>query len=479
VTQNGICSVGTSWNRSSLIWGQPGGNGEQVEVISPADGSLLQRVSLLSSDEVTQLIAPTTPSVESALSEETLRTFTARLHAELSAMRPLLMEAMQMETAFLLEDCEELVQASLHYITQFWCQVESGEQPFKSPQCYRQGAQSRQISLTHSAWGTVAVILPQNAFLLLAVTCLLNALAAGNRVILRAPLQSARSAALLSRAIQMAQPPANTVSVILAQAKEFLASLYRSPLPCLVHYMGSSRHVPHIMADAFRHGKAALFDGEGNGWVWVGADACPETTAHLLTAGALRYNGQTCTSVNGALIHPALYSAVKKLLVTSWETLRAGSPFTEGVQVGPLFDAEQAAWCEQRLTESDGTVLCGQRREGNLLTPTLIECPSPQSSLVTEGIFGPAMWIAPAEAETFVGHWQANRYPLCAGILSPTADPLWWQTRLSNLSRLVLNGDISQEFLFEPWGGYPGSGMNPVGTWKDKYRRVLQVDIPL
>ena len=58
--------------------------------------------------------------------------------------------------------------------------------------------EGRQIRLVPSPWGTVVVILPQNAFLILAVTTLLNALAAGNRVILRAPLQSARSAALLS-----------------------------------------------------------------------------------------------------------------------------------------------------------------------------------------------------------------------------------------------------------------------------------------
>jgi len=30
--------------------------------------------------------------------------------------------------------------------------------------------------------------------------------------------------------------------------------------------------------------------------------------------------------------------------------------------------------------------------------------------------------------------------------------------------------------MFEPWGGYPPSGLNPVSIWIDKYRQAFQLD---
>ena len=30
--------------------------------------------------------------------------------------------------------------------------------------------------------------------------------------------------------------------------------------------------------------------------------------------------------------------------------------------------------------------------------------------------------------------------------------------------------------MFEPWGGYPPSGLNPVSIWIDKYRQAYQLD---
>ncbi len=221
-----------------------------------------------------------------------------------------------------------------------------------------------------------------------------------------------------------------------------------------------------------------MIDGEGNGWVWVGEDAPLEPSVETITAGALRYNGQSCTSINGAIIHPSIYRAMRERLVDRWGQLRAGNPLEEAVEVGPLFEETQAAACEQRLAESGGSILCGGGRQGNLLPPTLVEKPDPESALVTEGVFGSALWIAPGDPETFRRLWRQNRFPLCAGVLSPTAEAGAWAD-LPNLARLVVNGDPSQEHIFEPWGGYPASGANPVDHWPAKYQRLVQIDAPL
>ncbi len=466
--------LNNAWESSSFVWGTWAGIGASFEQRSPADGSCIQIAHILDPQELEQLLqVPMVATVDQA----EVWLFTERLHAALQTLAPLLLETMQLETGFTGKDCQELLEGTLLYIRGFRQALDHSTAVPAKPVPYH-AEHARRIHLARSAWGTVAVILPQNAFLLIAVTSMLNALATGNRVILRAPQQSARSAALLGCVLETAKAPAHAVSVVLAKAREFVDALCRSQLPLLIHYMGSSQHGAQIVANAFRAGKPVLVDGSGNGWVWVDADVPAETAVDILTTGALRYNGQTCTSVNGAMIHPSLYAHVRNRLMDRWNTLTVGNPVADHVDVGPLFDEEQARWCQQQIEQSGGHILCGGKREGNLLHPTLVEHPAPHSTLVCEGMFGSGLWITAGTRDEFVSWWQRNRYPLCAGVLDPAADAAWWLSRLPNVARLVVNGDPSVECIFEPWGGYPSSGMNPVGAWHEKYQRVVAVDAP-
>jgi hypothetical protein len=49
--------------------------------------------------------------------------------------------------------------------------------------------------------------------------------------------------------------------------------------------------------------------------------------------------------------------------------------------------------------------------------------------------------------EEFANRWRSNRFPLCAGVLSPGIDTEYWLTRLSNVARLCVNGDPSIEYI--------------------------------
>lgn len=467
--------LGEAWPQSSLIWGARAGKGEAINHVSPVDRAPVGTVQMLDEDEMNSLIAGCAPTL-SVMPDEALN-FSVRLYAALKAREPELLEALKVETGFVHADCEELLSGILAYAQRF---PDAIKFPTRDPHHYHVGEELRRIRQVAVPWGNIAVILPQSATLIIGVTCLLNALAAGNRVILRAPVQRPRSAALLADAIAEAQPPQNAVSVVLTRAKEFTAHLNASSAPILVHYMGSSRYAPSLLAETFKHSKPVIIDGEGNVWVWVGADADPEAVAETLTRGALRYNGQTCTSINGVLIHPDLYDAVRDRLVARWNALSAGDSLQhDEVQVGPLMDEGQAEWCQTRALESGGTVLAGGRREKNLLFPTLVEGPEWDSDLVTQGVFGGVLWLRAATQDEFVAQWANNRYPLCAGIISPAVDAAWWLTRLANVARLSINGDPSIEDIFEPWGGYPATGTNPVTTWIEKYCRTVAIDEPV
>ena len=470
-----IQALGEEWLNSSLVWGLPCGSGDIVEARSPIDTSVVQRVSTLNREELACLLSPDTALTTPSPTD--LRSFCIRLSAALEEMRDSFSEATLWETAFLPGDCEEMVDGTLLFLKEY-CEVKEMRRRLPAAgMAYQDGPQERRIELLSIPWGTVAVILPQNAFLFLAVSSMVNAIAAGNRVILRAPLQSARSAGLLAEAVVRAGC-SDVISIVQVSAKTFTAALYQSSFPCLLHYMGSSRHAPAIASEAFQNGKACLIDGDGNGWMWIDRDVDIEGTVCMLIESALRYNGQTCTSTNGVIIHPDLFPQLRDRLFARWSCLQSGDPRRTSTQVGPLLDEAQAKWCQSRIESSGAKARVGGRREGNLLAPTLLESPECHSDLVREGAFGPILWIAPGNREDFTDLWRSNRYPLSASVCSCEPEPEWWASRLGNLARLVINGDPSIEHVHAPWGGYPSAGMNPVNDVSEKYRRILQLDAP-
>lgn len=465
--------LGRHWLQTSWLWGERAGHGEEVSARSALDGSPLGKTRQLDERELELLLAPLEEAV--SLAPDEVRAFASRLHGELELLSSPILEALQRETAFVLSDCLEVREGILSFARDFY---DAGFAFYAepSPQLYGATGERRELRQVAVPWGTVAVVLPASAALFLGVTCLLNALATGNRVILRFPAACPLSAAILCHALERAGVPENAASVVMAPAKGLLGALHETKAPVLIHYLGSSRHAAKLVTQGFEHSQAVIADGEGNTWVWVGQNADPAGAAELLTRGALRYNGQTCTSINGALVHPAIYDAVRAELVARWQALVTGDPRDEKTDVGPLGDEEQARWCLERVEASGGQILCGGKCEGNVFHPTLVELPHSQAELVTQGVFGPALWLAPATEDEFVARWASNRFPLCAGILAPDGDGAWWAARLQNAARIVMNGDPSVEWTFEPWGGYPASGNNPVSAWADKYRRVVALD---
>jgi acyl-CoA reductase-like NAD-dependent aldehyde dehydrogenase len=297
--------------------------------------------------------------------------------------------------------------------------------------------------------------------------CLTHGLDAGNCVVLRVPSGSHESAFLLASALSRAGTMNPFVHLIEAPAKAVLDAFYASRSPGLVHYFGGSGRIPDLLAVAFRAGKGCIADGEGNTWVFVAEGCDPAVAAEVLSIGSTRYWGQTCTSINGAIIHPSLWEEVARLVRNRFLKMEPGSPG----------DADSARACLETLTSSGGAVLVGGDVSGALLSPTLIGAPPRSSALVREGVFGPGLWIDIGDEAYFRRLWLENRYPLCACVLGPDVDVASWSA-LPNLARLVVNGDPSLEDPLESWGGYPPSGNSRVSGWTEKYRRTVQVDQP-
>lgn len=425
------------------------------EVHSPWDGATITNGNGVS--EFGSLLGGEIPAQE-------LPSVFGRLAEALRVRKEAFVETTRLETGFTERDAREIVEGALAYVEGF---ANHPTSHWPGETSYVGLGGDRRVSLRSVPYGTVAVILPQNAFLTIGLTCMLNGLRSGNRVILRAPSQSAASTGLLADVLEDVPEIARSVALVVCAAKPFVDWFFEASMPGVLHFLGSSRRAPELMERGFTSGKSVLIDGEGNVWAYVHPDCPVDRAVELILAGAFRYNGQTCTSLNGAIIHQDLFEKV-------CEQVTAAASKTK---IGPVFNEEHAEWCLAQAQASGGDLVCGGIRSGAWLEPTVVVEPDRESALVREGVFGPVLWLGRGDDREFERLWSSNRYPLCATVLQKE-EPERWLDRLPGLGRLVVNGDPSVEDPFEFWGGYPASAQHAVSSWISKYRRTIQVDAP-
>lgn len=450
-------SVGGYWEGSSLVWGRSAGSGEVAQNTSPF-GTELQSIRLLNQAEIQEVFSEVRCPIASPPIDELSRV--------MAAYRSELVHEVRLSMGFNLTDCEEVVDGCVSFLNRF-----NASQSFADGEFSHGG---RRIGLHRISWGTIAAILPQNASFYMGLIVLVNGLSAGNRVILRSPSGSYRLMAILGQFLLKAGFDPSSFSIVACDAGAFTEAWKMASHTILMHFMGSSQRAAELLSSAFVAGKPCLIDGEGNGWIYIDQDQNPAEAAKLVWQGAIRYNGQTCTSVNSAVVHPSIDSEFRLAI----RELVANTTFgtTDSDEVGPLFGRRQVESIELLAQESGGRIgKVGQSRE-NVCSPMLIEDPSTESDLVRKGVFGPALWLRTGGWEEFQSIWRLNRYPLSGAVLSSDEKIHDEAIQLAGASRIVLNGDPSIEDPLEPWGAYPSCGSNPVGSWLEKYYRVVQVD---
>jgi aldehyde dehydrogenase (NAD+) len=446
------------------------------ESVSPVTGETLARVQLPSAAEIAALFDQTDPNPAPLPATEVFA-FLGRFQKALTARREELLSRTLLETGFIAADCLEMIDGTIEFLRDFETHV-SGDQSDERrvPHSYA-GRRRREMRIARRPYHTVAALVPQNASLPLAVTIVASVLYAGSRLVLRPSLQCAHTSELLASLIRESDPPAGAVKVVTSLAKDFVGAACASRYAEIIHYIGSNQHALDVFTRAFEARKICLLDGQGNGFAYVD-DGFPTAEAvRLLAAGATRFNGETCTSVNGVMVHPSRYPELREALVSAFQALRLGHPADPTVHVGPLLSRGQAEGLAATLHgRPPRRLLCGGLVEGAYFAPAVVEGVSLDDPVVTEGIFGPAVWVHPVAEKNLFDWLHGNRFPLSDAILSLRPDLIRRFACRSRAARICVNQDPSIESMFEPWGGYPPSGYNLVSDWVDKYRQPYQLD---
>ena len=199
----------------------------------------------------------------------------------------------------------------------------------------------------------------------------------------------------------------------------------------------------------------------GNSAFVVMDDADPELAAQVAMS-AFDNSGQRCTSIKRILAHERIADPFIEALVARAEKLVCGDPYDERTEMGTVIDEDAAKRIEGRVERAieEGAVLrLGNRREGALYPPTVLDKVSPDSELVREETFGPvAPVIRVGSLEECISIVRAGRFRLAGGIATASEQTARRYADAIRVGQFSWNGPPSYRTENAPFGGFGDSG---------------------
>ena len=112
--------------------------------------------------------------------------------------------------------------------------------------------------------------------------------------------------------------------------------------------------------------------------------------------GGFSYAGQTCISVQRILVERPAFTKFRDLLIAGVSKLKVGDPMDDTTDLGPLIresDAIRATQWVQEAVQDGATLLCGGKRRGSVMEPTVLTGTRPDMKVNCQEIFGPVVTL--------------------------------------------------------------------------------------
>ena len=213
--------------------------------------------------------------------------------------------------------------------------------------------------------------------------------------------------------------------------------------------------------------KKVVLELGGYAAVIVDRDADLDHALERIVFGAFYQSGQSCIGVQRIIIHVDIYDEFKAMLVRKTRSLKAGDPKKRDTFIGPMISEKEAVrlkgWIDLAV-EAGATLLCGGKREGNMLEATLLEDVPRDCDASKEEAFGPL-----ANLSKFTDFGEAleqvndSKFGLQAGGFTRDIHQVLdaWDTL--DVGGVVVNDVSSYRVDNMPYGGVKDSGLGREG----------------
>ena len=311
--------------------------------------------------------------------------------------------------------------------------------------------------------GVVAAITPTNSPLNLVAHKVGPAIAAGNAVVLKPPQATPVCSILLESCFREAGLPPGYLNVVVGRGigNDLLSHAGID----FYNFTGSVQVGEHLRRSVGLRG--TLLELGGNSPVLIHGDADVAAAARACANKGFVAAGQACTSVQRIHVHQAVYDDFLNAFEAAVDELAVGNPADPATDVGPMISAAEADRVVGRvdLALSAGAHrIRGNRREGNVLWPTILVDVPRTTSVYCEEIFGPVVVVEPYDnIDSAIAAANSTVYGLHAAIFTRSLDVAFDAIRRLEAGGVLVNDASQWRTEFVPFGGVKHSGLGREG----------------
>lgn len=453
------------------------GDGRVMNIVNPADGSVIDTVPVATQDDV-RLAIDTAAEGQKVWEEMTIRERTQKLKkfaALCLERREELGKILAMESGkpFWNEAVWEL--DSVAYTIEGSCEVAKHYYGKTMPIGTEPGYDHDIQFTIHEPLGVLACIIPYNFPPAIWSFKVGAALAAGNAVIVKAPSYNPLTLLKLHEMLVESGVPASVVQCITGRGSEIGNWLMQDERIAGVNFTGSTEVGIDIAANACKNLIPYQFELGGNDPFIVFEDA--DLDLAVKEAGdQCRNNRQCCTGSKRFIIHHSLKKEFIERLIEEYLCKEVqGDPLDEKVTMGPMISERAAKTVEEQVeltVKQGGVVIYGGKRNGAFFQPTIIDHVSPDTDIARDmEVFGPVWPIIGFDTfEEAIAISNNSRYGLGGGVFSRDLKTCMKAAKRLKTGHVAINGSGNFRAAELPFGG----GKRMSGNSRESLSAVME-----
>ena len=322
-------------------------------------------------------------------------------------------------------------------------------------------------------FGVSAQIVPWNFPVSIAARSLAPSMAAGNSTIIKSPELDPVGLAMLGMALERADVPAGSVSILNGIGADIGAKLVASSQIDQIVFTGSVPTGQAILRAAADPVTPCLMELGGKSAALVFEDADLDTFIASLQSGIFYNAGQVCSAMARVLVHRSIYD----------EAVQRAAEMANGLSVGhglenpdhtPVVSALQLSRIEELTSTArqDGARVaaggCRLERQGYFMAPTILADVDPASRVAHEEIFGPVTCMTPFDTEEeAIAMANGTEFGLVAGVFTRDL------ARSHRVARKLRAGQVFVNEWFAGGIATPFGGVGKSGFGREKGLEAL------
>jgi len=323
------------------------------------------------------------------------------------------------------------------------------------------GKHRKIVSHREPLLGVITAITPFNHPMNQVAHKVAPSIATNNRMVLKPSEKVPLSAVYLADLLYEAGLPPEMFQVVTGDPAEIADELLTNPAVDLVTFTGGVSIGKHI-ARTVGYRRVVLELG-GNDPLIVMEDADLNKASDLAVAGSYKNSGQRCTAVKRMLVQQSIAKRFTELVVEKTKAWSYGDPADKNVNMGTVIDEAAARSFELRVNEAvaqGARLLLGNKREGALYSPTVLDNVRPEMTLVREETFGPVSPILTFNTiDDAIRMSNGTAYGLSSGICTNRMDYATRFARELHVGTVNVWEVPGYRIELSPFGGIKDSGL--------------------